>query len=305
MGALVALNGALTAAPSQPASLMPGESRRFAWDLGSVHYTVQGRGSPIVLVHGLGVAASSFEYRYVVETLARAHGVFALDLLGFGLSDHPAIAFTGSMYVKLLADFLKHEVELPAVLVGTGQAALYCTAVAAQHPERVSAAVLNSPDDPAGRPELPPVMRQTVAAVLSAPIAGQSLFLALTARNALRSSLRERAYSNPDLVTESMVDAQYAMAHQRNARIAPRAYLAGHLQYGATRALALVRQPLLLVVGGNVVPSPLPRVAEYVRLAAQAQVRIIDRCGTLPHEEQPEQYTQAMLSWLSASAGPA
>jgi pimeloyl-ACP methyl ester carboxylesterase len=39
-------------------------------------------------------------------------------------------------------------------------------------------------------------------------------------------------------------------------------------------------------------------VAEYVRLASQTEVAVVDRCGALPHEEQPEQFTKVVSSWL-------
>jgi pimeloyl-ACP methyl ester carboxylesterase len=43
-----------------------------------------GEGSPIVLVHGVHAAASSFEMRGIFEPLSQRHTVYAVDLLGFG-----------------------------------------------------------------------------------------------------------------------------------------------------------------------------------------------------------------------------
>ena len=298
-GALLALNGALSRTPPPPLkSTMPGDSRRFAWDEGAIHYVVTGAGSPLVLVHGLGVAASSFEFRYVVELFARTHTVYAPDLLGFGLSDHPDLAYSGSTYIRLLSDFLEHEVRAPAVLIGCGLSALYCIAVAARRPNAVAAAALCMPSFPDGRPDLPVPMRAAVDGVLSAPLVGQSLFRLMTARNAIRSYLRERAYSNPDLVTESMVDAQYAMAHQPNALLAPHAYLAGRLGVDVSHELASLAKPVLVVAGSNTNPSPRPWLAHYVRLCPHARVAMIASCGALPHEEQPEQFVNAIRAWI-------
>ena len=298
-GALLALNGALSRTPPPPLkSTMPGEARRFTWEEGTVHYVVTGAGSPLVLVHGIGVAASSFEFRYVVELFARSHTVYSPDLLGFGLSDHPELAYSGSTYITLLADFLEHEVRVPAVVVGCGLSALYCIAVASRAPDSVSGVALCMPTFADGRPDLPPLVRSAVDGVLSIPVVGQNLFRLMTARNALRSHLREWAYSNPDLVTESMVDAQYAMAHQPNALLAPHAYLAGRLGVDVSRELSSLRKPILVLAGANANPSPRDRIAQYVRLSLHARVAMVANCGALPHEEQPEQFVNAIRAWI-------
>ena len=44
--------------------------------------TRAGRGTPIVLLHGLG--GSSDWFRYNIEVLAESHSVAAVDLVGFG-----------------------------------------------------------------------------------------------------------------------------------------------------------------------------------------------------------------------------
>jgi pimeloyl-ACP methyl ester carboxylesterase len=301
VGALMALNGVLTPTSPKPGHAMPGETRRFASRFGTVNYTVLGNGPPLVLIHGVGVAASSYEYRYVVEPLARSHTVFALDLLGFGLSDHPAIDFSASVYIELIEAFLKSEVNAPVVVVAAGLSALYCAAVVDRNPALISALAISTPIHPDGRPELPTGLRHAADAMLATPILGQSLFNMLTARNAIRAFMRDRAYSNPDLVTESMVDAQYAMAHQPDARRAARAFLAGRLAIDASSILGRVRQPLLLIIGRDSMRDSIAMISDYVRLAPATRVRIIERSSLLPHEEQPEQFTHALSNWIMPS----
>jgi pimeloyl-ACP methyl ester carboxylesterase len=301
LGALVALNGALAIGPRTPTSAMPGEPNEFDWDGGRIWYTVAGAGAPLVLIHSLGVAASSFEYRYVLELLARRRQVFCLDLLGFGNSAHPRIDYRAGLYERLVQTFLAQVVRGPADLLASGAASLFAVAAARAVPEAVSTLILVMPSMPDGRPELPALVRQATASCLRAPVLGQSLFNLMTARNALRSQLRERAYFNPDLVTESMVDAQYAMAHQAEALLAPRAYLAGALGSDVSERLSALRQPMLLVLGEHAKPSPWPCAAEYARRAPQARIAVISNSGTLPHEEQPEYFCKTLLDWLDAS----
>ena len=79
------------AAPELPAwvdrQLYPFVPKRFATREGVLRYVDEGRGSPIVLVHG--TPSWSFEWRAVIAALRSSHRVIAPDHLGFGLSDKP------------------------------------------------------------------------------------------------------------------------------------------------------------------------------------------------------------------------
>lgn len=294
LGALAALNSAL-APPPPPAPPTYGPQERYRWSGGDIHYTVNGAGPAVVLVHSIGLATSSFEMRYIVEPLARSFRVYAPDLLGFGLSDRPPIAYTPDLYLALLEGFLR-DVAGPSAIVAGGLSGAYCLALAARTPELLRALVLSNPP-PVSRGAPGPV-RQASEALLDTPILGQSVLNMLTARVGIRAQLREQAYSNPDLVTESMVDAQYAMAHQPRARHALRAYLSGRLDLDAREAVASLRHPLLLVFGADVQPGAL--AAAYVRLNPRAQVVILERCRRFPHEEQAERFVDAALPWLGS-----
>lgn len=65
---------------------------------------------PVVLVHGFG--ASAYHWRYVVPELAKKYSVYAVDLLGFGLSEKPSVVYNGySIWSEQLRDFTR-EVSL-------------------------------------------------------------------------------------------------------------------------------------------------------------------------------------------------
>src|SRR5215510_12903174 len=54
---------------------------------GAMHYLDEGRGPPVLLVHG--TPSWSFEFRGVIDRLRDRHRCVAPDHLGFGLSDRP------------------------------------------------------------------------------------------------------------------------------------------------------------------------------------------------------------------------
>src|SRR5919206_4514340 len=78
------LNRSLTLDDLPPT--LPGAPVDWAWRGWRVRYTTLGDGPPLVLVHGVHAAASSFEMDGVFTSLAGHHTVYAVDLLGFGKS---------------------------------------------------------------------------------------------------------------------------------------------------------------------------------------------------------------------------
>jgi pimeloyl-ACP methyl ester carboxylesterase len=177
-------------------------------------------------------------------------------------------------------------------VIAGGLSGAYCAALAGGSPGLLRALVLSNPPPVDGA--RPGALRGVADLLLDAPIMGQSVFNLLSARMGIRVYLREQAYSNPDLVTEAMVDAHYAMAHQPHARYAAQAYLAGHLDLDAREAIGSLRRPLLLVFGADAQPA----AAAYVRLNPRAHVHLVERCRMYPHEEQAERFLDAVLPWL-------
>jgi pimeloyl-ACP methyl ester carboxylesterase len=301
-GALAALNAALGSAPVPPVPPASGNHGRFAWSEGTIHYTFTGAGAPVVLVHGPGIAASSYEMRYLSEALAGAYTVFALDLLGFGLSDRPDVAYSGALYARLLHDFIAQVVQQPAIVMASGLSGWYALAAASAEPDQVQALVLSSPPSLTGKERSAGSTRRLTDTLLGAPLIGQSIFNARTGRNTIRAELRDRIYANPELVTESMVDAQFAMARLPSARYAVQALLLGKLALPITAILEQSSIPLLVVFGADANQDPRPIAAAYVRHAPRTQIAFIERAGSLPHEEQAERVAAVAVSWLSGIA---
>ena len=102
-------------------NLIGGEEGWFHWRGHRIAYTKRGSGPPLLLVHGIHATASSFEWRFNVDELARNHTVYTIDLLGFGRSDRPAIRYSARLYLALIADFVAQVVASPVVIVATSR----------------------------------------------------------------------------------------------------------------------------------------------------------------------------------------
>jgi haloalkane dehalogenase len=82
----------------------PFASRFFNSERGRLHYVDEGRGQPIVMVHG--TPTWSFLYRELIKGLSGSHRCIAVDHLGFGLSDKPSPALRPEEHARVLQAFI-------------------------------------------------------------------------------------------------------------------------------------------------------------------------------------------------------
>ena len=79
------------------------------------HYTVQGSGSPIVLMHGWGCNLTTLAS--IEKVAAENHTVYNVDFPGFGKSEEPSEVWGVEKYTQLIEAFIKLEnIENPILL---------------------------------------------------------------------------------------------------------------------------------------------------------------------------------------------
>lgn len=102
----------------------------------TMRYLDTGTGpTTFVLLHG--IPTSSYEWRNVVPELARLGRVVAPDLVGFGASDRPEIAYSIDQHVAYLNAFIDGLALDHVVLVVHDLGSLTGFVWASQHPDRV------------------------------------------------------------------------------------------------------------------------------------------------------------------------
>ncbi len=104
----------------------------------SIHYTDQGKGVPVVLIHGYS-ANKDLNWRIpgVLKELARDHRVIAMDVRGHGLSGKPHDP--GKYGLELVNDVVRlmdHLKIEKAHILGYSMGAMITLKLLARHPER-------------------------------------------------------------------------------------------------------------------------------------------------------------------------
>ena len=102
-----------------------------------VHYFVGGKGTPLLLIHGLG--ARSEDWTPEMPAYAKnGFRVYAIDLLGCGRTDRPNIAYTIGQQVDLIQGFLSALHVEKADVVGWSMGGWVALEFALHHPPRVN-----------------------------------------------------------------------------------------------------------------------------------------------------------------------
>lgn len=122
-----------------PSAGFPFESRYVTVDGHRIHYVEDGRGAPILFIHGNPTWA--YVWRNILPTVARQSGRrgIALDLLGFGRSDKPRVQYSVRLHYRIVEGFIERLDLRDLILVlhdwGGPLGAYY----ALRHPESVQA----------------------------------------------------------------------------------------------------------------------------------------------------------------------
>jgi pimeloyl-ACP methyl ester carboxylesterase len=282
-------------------NLLGGKEGTFRWRGNDVAYTVRGTGAPVLLVHSIHAAAWSYEWRSNVDALARTHTVYTIDLLGFGLSDRPAIKYSSGLYLALLSDFARQVVRAPCALVASSLSAAYAIVLAARDAARFPAVVLVEPVGIARLSSDPTAVRDFARIAVDTPVLGTAVFNGLVSRRSIRAYL-EAAYFDDRRVDEATLAVYYAAAHQPGAKHAPAAFVAGQLNVDVRDALRRLVQPAMLVWGEQARAAPVEEMRSFLALKSDFEPAIFSPCGDLPHDERPGEFNEAVTAFLARAA---
>jgi pimeloyl-ACP methyl ester carboxylesterase len=278
------------------------EPRIFNWRGHRIVFYQKGQGDPVLLLHSINGAASAFEMREPFERLSQGNQVFAIDLLGFGASDRPAIRYNADLYIDLLRDFLRGVVGAPAHVVASSLSAAFAVMVAARDPQAVKSLVLVDPTGMETLAQEQGVVGRIVEGLFRAPLVGQAAFNALVSRPSIRYYLA-RAHNTPEKVDESMVEQNYRTAHQEGARFPAAAFIGRALNVDLRRVLpSLNTRTLILWTESDFQDMSRERQA-FAQANSRLQMRSLPGAGGLIYDVQPERFVAIAREFIGERPG--
>ena len=249
-----------------------------------VHYRDEGKGFPIVLIHG--TASSLHTWDAWTTELTKTNRVIRMDLPAFGITGPNATAdYSIKSYTNFLHRFLKKVKLDKFYLAGNSLGGNIAWNYAAEHPEQVAKLILvDASGLPTNKPQ-PAIFRMAKTPVLN------SLFLSVTPKFFIKKNMKE-VYADETKITDELVTRYHKMALRQGNRQAfiDRAKVDFRLDSKTNlEKLKSIQTPTLLIWGAQDNWIPLDNGKRMDSLLPNSKLMVLENSGHVPMEENPEE----------------
>lgn len=260
------------------------------WRGAELHYTDEGAGYPVLMIHGFGGSYRNFDA--LANLMKNDFRVIRVDLPGFGLSDFPKTK-EGEDFLQDYRDylgFILDTLHLDSVyVIGNSMGGAMTWACAADHPDKVKKIVLLDAagyDTEQAAAKLAMFKFKAIGKVFEK---GMPEFMSWKGM--------ERGYADPTKIEEEVVLLNNKFTN-REGNIQHMLNLANASQFPDTAWIRKVHCPTLIVWGQQDSIIPVEHAARFKRDIKNSDVVIFDPCGHMPMMELPEKTKEVTVAFF-------
>lgn len=252
-----------------------------------IYYELNGEGSPLVLIEGIGYA--TWMWFRQVGPLSAEHKLLTYDNRGVGSSDKPDVDYTLRDMADDLAALLDTLGIERASVLGISMGGMIAQEFALDYPSRVERLILASTHH--GGTDFVPIPEET--AKLMAP--DISLPPPARIRNAMAPAFAPGWADSHPAVIDTIVFMRLAAVQPPDAWLRQARAVAG---FDASERLGEIKAPTLILHGDQDRVVPVGNAHLIARRMPAASLRILSGGGHLAHIEQADLFNQAVLDFL-------
>jgi pimeloyl-ACP methyl ester carboxylesterase len=273
-------NHIVTTEEARAIALQPA-SKFFTWKGNDIHYTDEGQGPVLLMIHGF--AGSFYNFQAVTEQMRDSFRVIRVDLPGMGLSDFHQSG-EGTDYFREYKDFFRVFLDSAnvdsCIVIGNSLGGLMASLVAISFPDKVKGLVLlNS----AGY-DMKNVLKKGAGPLR------WGWFRNLAERGLPMYAVKYSVtypFADKSKVDPTEFPIDYALVNRKGV-LTSLIDLASSGQEPDTSAFARIKTPSLIIWGKEDNIIPVDHAERFKRDLSNSQMKIYSPCGHMPMMELPD-----------------
>ncbi len=267
----------------------------YSWRFGKIYYKKKGSGSPVLLIHDLTVYSSAYEWNSIIDKLAENHTVYAVDLLGCGRSEKPAMTYTSYLYVQMISDFIKNVIHEKTDVIASGYSCSFSILACNNESNLFGKLFLVNPPSFATLSKIPGKRSKLYKFLLELPVFGTLVYNMITCQSNVELLFTENYLFNPFKVTPEMIDVYYEAAHKgfSSSKYLMSSMVGRYMNNSISHALRNINQSIVLIFGEH--EDSFEEVGEsYTNSNPAIETTVIASSKHLPHMEAPEKFVDTL-----------
>ncbi len=261
----------------------------YNWKYGNIFYTKTGNGSPVLLIHDTDSTASTIEWHKIISRLAKKHTVYAIDLLGCGRSDKPALEYTNYLYTQMILSFMADVIQEKTIVIASNISSSLVIMANHLDDSHFKKIILINPASLKQLSMIPDDLSKLKKTIIELPFIGTFIYNRMNSMECIDNSFRNRYVTKPQLISSNIEDSYYEAAHKNgsNGRYLYSSLLGNYVNNGITHAVKSLSTPTLII--GSVEMKKYALVLDdYHKLNNRIDIIRINNGSLYPHMEIPE-----------------
>ena len=299
LGILFAFNKAVEKLATSKNLLEEHSHKIYHWRFGDIAYTEIGEGHPLLLIHDLESGSSSVEWHQVIQKLSKTNTVYALDLLGCGLSEHTGITYTSHIYTQLINDFIHDIIRQKTSAVVTGKSASFLLEACSINENAFEELILINPDSIRNFRKAPSKRTKTSNLILKLKIIGTFIYNELNTRKSIKKRFEEDYFYDSENIPEALIDYYYESSHL-GGLFAKNLYVSQIGRYtnvNIVRSLKTINKNIHILASAEL-PDIRKIMKEYQYYNPAVEVEYLDYVRKLPQLEAPDEIVKYIRLYL-------
>ena len=266
-------------------------------DIRTRYWAVGERGTPVILLHGLGGFIENWDLN--IAALAQERREYAFDLPGFGRSGKPEVRYTIPYLTAFVHKFMAALDIEKAALMGESMGGTISVQFALQYPDQVEKLVLAASGG-LGK-EVSIYLR-----IMTIPILGE--YLVRPSRKG-SAELQKLLFFDHGLINDEWIEEDYQMSLQPGAQRCLLSALRSKVNIWGVRReiyspilekLEKIEVPTLIIWGEQDQILPVAHAYTAAERLQDARLNIFDGCGHMPNIEHPDKFNAIVNEFLNA-----